>query len=268
MKTIKDYTTNFKVANCDYGTITVPAGTRVTHRTAMGIDKNYHFVDEFDWIEPYSDRTPRHGLIIDMRNYGLNVPKEYVSYPENILKMNWDNNTPLSISEGIVTVQGHKTILDHRLKLAMVKDNRKGYTKMLVTEYDGELFEEVCRATKDIASVVPNYANNWTWTLVETFEPLLEFNPPTDVTDVVFRKFKNGNKEIIALFHNQKYSNRTYCSLIESYQHVGQHGSADYYHVVANSTPATIEEYSDLYLELVEKVGYNLKVYKRRPAKK
>ena len=242
MKTIKDYTTNFKVANCDYGTITVPAGTRVTHRTAMGIDKNVHFVDEFDWIQPYSDRTPRHGLIIDMRNYGLDVPKEYVSYPESILKMNWDNNTPVSIDNSQVTVEGATTMRFAFGKLLEFKQNRKGYSK--AKKSDGS------------------------WVLTETFEPLLEFNPPTDVTDVVFRKFKNGNKEIIALFPNQKYSNRTYCSLIESYQHVGQHGSADYYHVAANSTPATIEEYSDLYLELVEKVGYNLKVYKRRPAKK
>ena len=44
MKTSKEYTAkNFM----GYGDITVPAGTKVTHKTALGDDPNYHFVDEY-----------------------------------------------------------------------------------------------------------------------------------------------------------------------------------------------------------------------------
>jgi hypothetical protein len=71
----EDYTTEFR----DHGEITVPKGTKVTHRTAMGYDENYHFVDEFDWVEPWdATGTPKYGLIHDLRFYGLNVPKEYI----------------------------------------------------------------------------------------------------------------------------------------------------------------------------------------------
>ena len=34
-------------------TVTIPKGTRVTNRTALGIDKNYHFVDSLEGIESY-----------------------------------------------------------------------------------------------------------------------------------------------------------------------------------------------------------------------
>lgn len=79
MKVLKqDYSVNFKVANTDYGMITVPKGTKITHKTAMGIDPNYHFVDEFDWVKPYEDGTPQHGLLIDLKFYGINVPKEFI----------------------------------------------------------------------------------------------------------------------------------------------------------------------------------------------
>lgn len=80
MVTSKDYSVHFKVANSDYGILTVPKGTRVTNKTAMGIDKNYHFVDEFDWIQPHDNGVPQYGLIMDVKNYGINVPKEFVEY--------------------------------------------------------------------------------------------------------------------------------------------------------------------------------------------
>ena len=78
MKTLKDYQVHFKCSSQDYGILTVPKGTKVTNMTAMGIDKNYHFVDEFDWIPTHEDGTPQHGLIMDAKNYGINVPKEYI----------------------------------------------------------------------------------------------------------------------------------------------------------------------------------------------
>jgi hypothetical protein len=80
MKTKKDYTVRFKVANVDYGNITVPKGTPLTHRTACGIDKNYHFVSDFSWVKPHEDGTKQYGLLHDLKYYGINVPKEFVEY--------------------------------------------------------------------------------------------------------------------------------------------------------------------------------------------
>ena len=74
METNQDYTTKFR----GFGEITVPKGTRVSHQTAMGIDKNYHFVTEVGWV--YS-AYPKIALILihDLTYYGLNVPKEFVT---------------------------------------------------------------------------------------------------------------------------------------------------------------------------------------------
>ena len=71
---IKDYTVEFR----EYGTITVPKGTPTTNMTACGIDKNYNFVNSTDWIKPHSNGVKQYGLIMDIQNYGLNVPKEYL----------------------------------------------------------------------------------------------------------------------------------------------------------------------------------------------
>lgn len=79
MVTSKDYTFNYKVANTDYGVITVPKGTKLTHQTASGIDKNYHFVAEYGWIfdnYPTFANSMKH----DVMYYGINVPKEFVQY--------------------------------------------------------------------------------------------------------------------------------------------------------------------------------------------
>ena len=77
MVTNQDYTFNAKFGRTDYGEITVPKGTRVTHRTATGEDPKYHYVDEFDWIfdnYPELYRTLGH----DAMHYGINVPVEFV----------------------------------------------------------------------------------------------------------------------------------------------------------------------------------------------
>lgn len=75
MKTNADYTANFK----HYGEITVPKGTKLTHMTACGIDKNYHFVNEFGWIENNYNNIAVI-LKMDAETYGINVPKEFVDY--------------------------------------------------------------------------------------------------------------------------------------------------------------------------------------------
>lgn len=74
--TKEDYTVDFM----NYGSITVPKGTKLTNNTACGIDENYNFVDDLSWIESYVDGTKQYGLIHDMKYYGLNVPKEYVEH--------------------------------------------------------------------------------------------------------------------------------------------------------------------------------------------
>ena len=74
MKTKADYTINFR----DYGNITVPKGTTVTNQKANGIDKNYHFVNEFKWI---NEKYPKINKLLfhDAYYYGINVPKEFIT---------------------------------------------------------------------------------------------------------------------------------------------------------------------------------------------
>ncbi|MCB0744315.1 MAG: hypothetical protein KDC67_10455 [Ignavibacteriae bacterium] len=75
MKTSKDYTLNFM----DYGEITVPKGTRLTHRTAMGFDYSYHFVNDTNWIKTNYPNIA--GMLNhDINYYGINVPENFVAY--------------------------------------------------------------------------------------------------------------------------------------------------------------------------------------------
>lgn len=74
-------------------------------------------------------------------------------------------------------------------------------------------------------------------------------------TIVIFRKFKHGG-HIIALFPAELADYNGNCS---SYQHVGQHGPADYTHCIATSVPAKPTEYRALRQEL-ENIGYKLDV--------
>lgn len=82
-----------------------------------------------------------------------------------------------------------------------------------------------------------------------------------DLTIVVFRKWRNG--DIIALFPELPERNglSVFCS---SFEHIGQHGPADYRGVVRQTTPATPEEYADLKAELeAAPYHYILRVAKR-----
>ena len=77
-------------------------------------------------------------------------------------------------------------------------------------------------------------------------------------TAVVFRKYGDG--QIIALFPSLPGGRFSEC---QSYLHVGQHGSADYGHVIRTTGPTAPSEYADLKAELVQ-VGYDdLRVYRR-----
>jgi hypothetical protein len=78
---------------------------------------------------------------------------------------------------------------------------------------------------------------------------------------VVFRIWpaKQGG-DVIALFPTLPGDNKV--GSVSSYQHVGQHGPADYTHVIAATRPATPEEYAPLARELAQ-VGYLLRVRRR-----
>ena len=71
---------------------------------------------------------------------------------------------------------------------------------------------------------------------------------------VVFRKFKSGEwkGDIIALFPDMVVD----YNLVGCYQHVGQHGSANYNHIISQTVLATPDEYADLLKELKESAGY------------
>ena len=82
------------------------------------------------------------------------------------------------------------------------------------------------------------------------------------MTPVIYRIFKDGG-DVVALFPTIDADvNGRYC---QSYQHVGQHGGADYTGCIVMSRPAKADEYRDLHNELVQ-IGYDdLKIYRRKP---
>lgn len=93
---------------------------------------------------------------------------------------------------------------------------------------------------------------------------MLPDDPPAEPpTRVVFRKWRRNRiagDGIIALFPELPATVGGYdCS---SYEHVGQHGAADYHLVIQNTRPATVEEAAELSAELTRR-GYNLKVIQR-----
>lgn len=80
-------------------------------------------------------------------------------------------------------------------------------------------------------------------------------------TDVIFRvdTTKDFKGTVFALFPHEVERN----GLVTSYQHVGQHSSADYYGCIITSRLATENEAKDLKKEL-EQLGYNLNVVKKQ----
>lgn len=81
-------------------------------------------------------------------------------------------------------------------------------------------------------------------------------------TLVVFRVWKGKDGDVIALFPEIPYD--IYGSECLSYEHVGQHGAANYYHVLDRTRRAKPDEYVDLKEEL-EGRGYQLTVTSRTP---
>lgn len=79
-----------------------------------------------------------------------------------------------------------------------------------------------------------------------------------ETTRIVFRRFPDG--EIIALFPDESWNKFDYTTA--SYMHVGQHGGADYRHVVTHTRPAAEPQYRDLLAEL-QRIGYHPRVIQR-----
>ncbi len=74
---------------------------------------------------------------------------------------------------------------------------------------------------------------------------------------VIFRKDPDG--DIFALFPYM-VDDRGYCG---SYEHIGQHGSADYQLCIRRSKPASPEEYAELKAELESQLEYKIRVVLR-----
>lgn len=90
---------------------------------------------------------------------------------------------------------------------------------------------------------------------METQTALKEHNCSHGETKVVFRKWPNG--DILALFPEVPADNTG--NLCSSYEHVGQHSGADYYHCISKTRPALPSKYASLKAEL-EHTGYCLNV--------
>jgi hypothetical protein len=88
----------------------------------------------------------------------------------------------------------------------------------------------------------------------------------TDATVVIFRKWpaREGGG-VIALFPYEP-ANLSDPAMCESYEHVGQHGAANYYGVIDRTKPASPDEYAALKRELEsEPFNYQLTVRQRTP---
>ena len=73
---------------------------------------------------------------------------------------------------------------------------------------------------------------------------------------VIFRKWLNryAGDGVIALFPEVPGDRDGF--LCQSYEHIGQHGGANYQIVIRDSNPAKPEEYADLMAELIKR-GYD-----------
>ena len=94
--------------------------------------------------------------------------------------------------------------------------------------------------------------------------------PEKDIhtTEVVFRVNKSGDfKDVVFALFPYLFESAFNSELVVSYQHIGQHSTADYTHCINVSRPATEEEYRDLKQEL-EDIGYNLVIVSKRNRQK
>lgn len=53
--------------------IVIPKGTRTTHKTALGVDEKYNFIDDFSWIAKNMPLMKH-----DAMYYGIDIPADKV----------------------------------------------------------------------------------------------------------------------------------------------------------------------------------------------
>ena len=80
-----------------------------------------------------------------------------------------------------------------------------------------------------------------------------------DADVVVFRRWKE-NGDVIALFPALPAD--LYGEYCDAYEHVGQHGGADYHGVVQHTRPCSLNDAADLVTEL-RRIGYILRPIRR-----
>lgn len=81
--------------------------------------------------------------------------------------------------------------------------------------------------------------------------------PDTEITRVVFRKWRKDPKTVIAIFPDIEAGG----GFIQSYEHIGQYGECSR-SIIYYTDIATQEEFKDLLDELIKR-GYTLAVCKR-----
>jgi hypothetical protein len=123
----------------------------------------------------------------------------------------------------------------------------------------------------DTGRALADVLRDWqTWEVeADFYRGWLEFDHPKASDEyapvrVVFRTWRSGHGkgEVIALMPDIEADTRGNC---ESYEHVGQHGAADYRGVIARTRAATPEEFAPLLRELTgAPFFYRLKIVNRR----
>jgi hypothetical protein len=81
---------------------------------------------------------------------------------------------------------------------------------------------------------------------------------------VIFRRWRKKPRTVIAIFPEILFG-----STVQMYEHVGQHGDGDYQTVIGKTFPVQDDESDVIRLrEELEKIGYKLRVIRRRPVKR
>ena len=89
----------------------------------------------------------------------------------------------------------------------------------------------------------------------------------SNITEVIFRKYKPKHNfgvegTIVAVFPYDLYNEK---GNVNCYEFCGQHGEANYDHIINTmTTPASEEESADLKKHLENDFGYNFRVMKKR----
>jgi len=95
--------------------------------------------------------------------------------------------------------------------------------------------------------------------------PYVVFGDKPKAEPVIFRKWRAAPRTVVALFPEiDAGTSLGGTKLCQSYEHVGQHGGAQYDHVIHLTKAATPGEYAGLKAEL-EQRGYVLAVRKHKP---